>query len=332
VKILEQIHVNDKASLICAKTVLKNFLRDYKEFQDHTFLIFTLMELSTNLIKHANGGEIWLMEKDSQLLMAALDNGHGMTNIDWAMQKGTTRMQNSLGLGLYQIANHDYYTAEIVSFVKKELHGTIVLVYPKKLCMDIITLQTLYMDESVSGDLVAKKGKFLLLADGSGHGKKANKSVQLLRSYFYDNMFSCVLIDEFFQKVHDTLKNLGLRGIVLSVFEVSKKQVQVCGIGNIALWEKRGNRYVHTQQKSGILGEAFRKSESRVFEFQEGCRIIAATDGIDVGKMDNLLSLLSQTYSPAMIALCAVFFASVKYDDKSILIISKNHRGETIDE
>jgi anti-sigma regulatory factor (Ser/Thr protein kinase) len=327
VKILEQIKIQTQPDLIYAKVTLKNLLNKNKNFEDPNFLIFALMEISTNLIKHTNGGEIWFMQKDNKFLMAALDNGDGIKDISWAKQKGTTRMSNSLGLGLHQISNNYFYNCEIVSFTEKHLHGTIVLISSKKLEMDIVNLQIAYIGEQLCGDLIAKKGKFLLLADGSGHGKKAYKSIEFIRSYFYNELFSCIFIDDFFKKLHNELQKHSLRGAVLSIFEILKTKVNVCGVGNIALWEKTDNKYINHSQKDGIIGEVFSRSDYKSFEFSKGSKIIAATDGIDVGIMNKLLSLLPINSSPIIIALSAMFFASIKYDDKSIVIIS-NNEGE----
>jgi hypothetical protein len=267
VKLIERIKIKDKSSLIYAKTILKKIL-EKKEVKDASFLIFSLMELSSNLIKNANGGEIWFMEKDSKFFMAALDKGSGIKNLNWAMQKGTTRMDNSLGLGLYQISNNEYYKSEIVSFTDRDLHGTVVLIIPRDLNMEIIDFQMPYIGERVCGDLITKKGKFILLADITGHGKKAFESAKFIKSYFYKTLFSCLLIDEFFQNLHNEIKARSLRGAVLSIFEITKKFVQICGVGNIVFWIKDGNEYINISQKDGMLGEVFSSSDKKIFDFK----------------------------------------------------------------
>jgi hypothetical protein len=325
-KIIEQIKIKNNSDLIYAKTILRKIL-EKKEVLDDTFLIFALMELSTNLIKHANGGEIWILEKDFQILLAALDKGPGIKNLKWAMQKGTTQMENSLGLGLHQISNNEYYKTEIATFTDKDLHGTAVLVMPNNLDMGIVSFQIPYIGENVCGDLIAKKGKFILLADISGHGKKAYESAEFIKSYFYNTFFSCLLIDEFFQNMQNEIKSRYLRGAVVSIFEITNKYIQICGVGNISFWIKEKN-YIYNTQKEGILGEAFSSSDKKIFELDKNSQIIAATDGIEIKKMNKLLSLLPKNMSPIMIAVCAMFYASVKYDDKTILIITKGENNE----
>jgi hypothetical protein len=162
------------------------------------------------------------------------------------------------------------------------------------------------------------------LADGSGHGKKAYESVQLLKKYFYEEIFSCTTIDEFFRKIHNELKQKSLRGMVISIFKILKTKIEVCGVGNITLWEKKENKFINHLQKNGIIGEVFSDIDHKIFNFSKGSRVIGASDGIDVGKMNRLLSYLPFNASPIAIAICAMFFATVKLDDKSIVIISNN--------
>lgn len=323
-RLLEELQIKDQSSIIYAKTVLKNILKREKRYVDESFLILSLMELSTNLLKHANGGKIYLLESDADMFIAALDYGSGIKNINWAMQNGTTSIKNSLGIGLYQMNKHAYYHIEIVSFNTKDMHGTIVLLKPRDFFKEIVSLQTLYAGEKVCGDIIAKKGKFLLLADASGHGRAAHRSAELIKSYFYKHPFSCILMDDFFTNIHEMLKTTMERGAVLSIFEILKSQVNVCGVGNISFWLEKSNGYESFMQKKGIIGEIYSRSGNLKFSLEN--RFIAATDGIEVEKMNKLLSLLPKQLSEVIVALSALYFASVKYDDKSIVIISKKTR------
>ncbi len=322
-KILEIIKITNEANIIYAKTTLRNLLKKRVENRYESFLIFSLMELSSNLLKHASGGEIWIIESDSKILLAALDYGEGIKDIAWSMKNGTSRMINSLGLGLHQMNNDTFYHIEVASFTDTDMHGTVVLVKPRNWEKDVLSAQISYVTESICGDIFVKKGRFLLLADGSGHGKKANISVELIKSYFYKHPFSCILVDEFFSKIHDKLKSDKLRGAVVSIFEVSNSSIQACGVGNISYWHQDGNGYQYSSQKDGILGEVFSSSDTHIFNLSRGSKLIAATDGIGVGAMNKVLSKLSANSSSAMLALCAMHFAAVSHDDKTIVIITQ---------
>lgn len=327
-KVLEQITIKNNSDIIYAKTTMRNLLRREEITHDESFLILALMELSTNLVKHAGGGEILILQSNNEMLLGALDYGKGIKDLAWSIQKGTTSMQNSLGLGLYQINKDPYYHIEIFTQSTGAFHGTIVLVKPRDFKKPVISLQSNYIGEQLSGDMFAKKGKFLLLADGSGHGRKANKSVEFVKSFFYDNYFSCLLIDEFFQKLHKQIQENMLRGVVLSLFEITKNEVQICGVGNIALGHKQGKKFYLKTQKDGILGEAFSSSSKEKFSLSPREKVIATTDGIDCSRMEEIVSQMNENISSALLALVLVHFASLQYDDKSVVVI-ENLEEET---
>lgn len=321
--IIETIKIENESNIIYAKRTLQNILKRINH-ERSSFLIFSLMELATNLLKHAHGGELWILEdKSNQICIAALDFADGIEDTAWAMQYGTSRMGNSLGIGLFQINRDDFYYASITSFTKSNLHGTVILVQPRNYNPQICSLQKPYITETINGDLFVKKGRFLLLADGSGHGKKAYATSQYIKSQFYEHPFSCILVDDFLNDIHKELRLKNLRGAVLSILEISSQSIQSCGVGNISFWMQKGNEYEYTSQKDGTLGEIFSSSEKKYFTLAKDEKLIAATDGIDVGKMDKILQLLPKGSSSLMIALCAIHFASVTYDDKTILIITQ---------
>lgn len=323
-KILEQISVRNKSDIIYAKTTLRNLLKKETKAYDESFLIFASMELSTNLIKHGGGGEVWILKSENEILLAALDYGKGIKDLALSMQKGTTSMQNSLGLGLYQMNKNDEYHIEVFTLTKEALHGTIVLVKPRDFFKPVLSLQVNYIGEQFSGDMVATKGKFALLADGSGHGRKANQTVEFVKSFFYENHFSCLLIDEFFQSLHENIIAKNLRGVVLSLFEITKKEMQICGVGNIALWHKQGSEVHLSTQKDGIIGEAFSSSDKKIFSLARGEKLIATTDGIDNSRMQKVISQVNEDISSALLALVLLHFASVEFDDQSVIIIENS--------
>jgi hypothetical protein len=176
--------------------------------------------------------------------------------------------------------------------------------------------------------MFARKGRFLLLVDGSGHGKKAYTTSEYIKSFFYEHPFSCILVDDFFNAIHKHLKVNNLRGAVLSVMEISSHVVTSCGIGNISFWVQKENKYEYVSQKDGILGEVFASSDQHSFELVQNEKLIAASDGIDIGKMDKMLEKLPKHSSSLMIALSAIHFSSVIYDDKTIVVINQKDKKD----
>ena len=324
--IIEHIKIGNNSDIVYTKRTLQNILKR-KNNLDESFLSFCLMELSTNLLKHASGGEIWILEDDkSQIHLSALDYGKGIEDIYWAMENGTSQMENSLGIGLFQMNHNEKYHVEIVSFTQESFHGTVVLISPRDFNPDVCSLQIPYISETISGDLFVRKGRFLLLVDGSGHGKKAYTTSKYIESFFYEHPFSCILIDDFFDTIHNNLKEQGLRGAVLSTLEISSDEITSCGVGNISFWVRQGHKYKYVSQHNGIIGEVFSRSDKNKFTLAKNEKLIVATDGIDVGKMDNMLEKLPKNSSSLMIALCAMHFSSVLHDDKTIVIINKKDK------
>jgi hypothetical protein len=328
-KRVEKISIKNNADIIYAKTVLRNYLKKRAIDATSSFLIFALMELSTNLLKHAKGGEIWILELKEEILLSALDFGPGIENVAWAMENGTSRLPNSLGIGLYQINKDERYHVEIASFCKKNLHGTIVLVKPKALKVPIVCLNDTYIGELVSGDICAKKGRFLLLVDAAGHGRKAAKSAQVITEYFYNTPFSSLLADEYLEKIHTFLKEKRLRGAAVTIFEILQHKVFAYGIGNISFWHQEDHSYNFVSQKDGILGDFFHVSDKQCFILKPNHNFIAATDGIDATKMNKVLSLIRGGFSPPLIALIAIHFASVAYDDKTVIVMTQGEKDES---
>jgi len=322
-KIVLKYKIENDGDLLFAKIDLNNFLKGKKEKEYKNFLSFALMELGTNLLKYGGGGEIWLLEEEGEYLLAALDKGPGIENIEWAVKKGTTSYNNSLGLGLFQISQNSMFDLEIFTSTKK-IKGTVVLLVPKTLKKNYCYLIRNYMDIKTGGDFIVKKGKFFLIGDASGHGVAAGKSAEFVKKYFLKNGFSCLLINEFFYKLHMEIKERMLRGGVLSIVEVTKKFLLICGVGNIGIVKKHFEKIETLSQKEGIVGEVFSSASTYKIIYDKNTVVILHTDGIEKNLLYNILQKTDNIY---LIAVASVFFSEVM-DDRGILIF-KGEKNET---
>jgi len=228
------------------------------------------------------------------------------------MKKGTSS-SNSLGLGLYQLSINDFINLNV--FTSKKLNGSIFLIIPKNYNPKVVYFSLNYMDIKLSGDFVFKKGKFFLIGDVSGHGVKAHKSSELIKKFFFSNPFSCILVDDFFKKLHNLLKWHSLRSVVLSIVEYTRKTVTICGMGNIGVFTKHFNSLEFFEQKSGILGENYDSYSKIKLEVDTNVIVGLFTDGIDKSVIYDI-----ETDNIILFAICAVYFSKTN-DDKTILII-----------
>jgi len=308
-KIIKKYLIKDQSDLIFTRTDIKNFFKE-KNFLYIDFFLLAVMELGTNILKYPKSGEIWLLQEENDFLLAALDKGSGIENIEFSKKKGYST-SNTLGLGLYQLSQHNYYVLEIFSS-NKNPHGTVVLLRPKHMTKLVFLTQN-YIDLPKSGDFLFKKGKFIIIGDVSGHGIKAYKSAEFIKNYFYNARFSCLLIDEFFLDLHKQLKENKLRSTVLSVVEVDKKGVIICGVGNINIYLKKNKDIELLTQKEGIVGENYSSvSHYQLTDFDE---IFLFSDGINKKILYNVLKQVDCMY---LSLICGIYFSDIK-DDKTIL-------------
>jgi len=312
-KVVFKSLIDKESVLLFAKIEIKNILKRAKK--DYDYYTFAVMELGTNILKYAKSGEIWLLEEDGEYILCALDKGKGIKDLKWAMQKGNTTAKNSLGLGLYQLTNNDYFDFLIFTSTDTNMHGSVFMLKPKSLNNIRTFLKENYMGLSHSGDFVFFKGRYVIIGDVLGHGLRASKSVEFLKWYFYDNVFSCSTLDDLISRLHNILKSKALRGLSLSVIEIRNNKISVCGVGNIGIMYKKENiKYI--TQKEGILGEVYSRMSKYEITTEKNMLFLAFSDGIDEKILYNILNESDDIY---LISVCAVYF-SERVDDKIIFV------------
>ncbi len=321
--IIKKYSIQTKSDIIFVKVDMKNYLK--RENYDYTdFLIFVLMELATNLIKYADGGYIWLLENDKKLALSCFDNGIGIENLSLAKEKGFTTADNSLGLGLHQIANNPNFNMQIYTRTKEENSGTIVLVSQKDLDEESgLFLTKPYMDLEQNGDFFQRKGKYYIFGDSSGHGIKAQKSAKYIKRYFKDNFVSFSLAKDFLQELHTNIKDKHLRSAVLSIVEKNSNKIAITGVGNLDIWIETSVGFDRKTFAKGIVGEFFGNLHTHEFELHKKQKLIISTDGLESRETLEFLNTIRGNHSSLMFGLMMVHFLSSKLDDNSILIFEE---------
>jgi len=319
-KIIEKFSIKQKADIIYMKRMLQSHFEEAK-FIDKSFFILAFMELATNLIKHTDGGEVFLLEEQEYYLLGVADYGQGIENINKSLQKGYSTATNSLGLGLYQLNQNSMYDFEIFSTTQKEFHGTTLLLKPKVLKSNAIFLSEPYINELNNGDFFARKGKFLLFGDASGHNKKSHKTADFITKKFFSTPLSCILIDDFFESVHQDLHNNEMRGAVCLVGEIIKNNISLCGVGDLSLWLKTTETLKLKTFKSGIIGEVFSNIQKHNYRLECGEFCVMTTDGIEQKKIEYFKNISMQNYSAYFIAFTILHFAGSEFDDSSLVVI-----------
>lgn len=319
--------VTNHIELLYAKTSLKNFLKNHTTADAH-FLEFAVMELGTNLIKYANGGELWFLLLDERFALVCVDFGLGIDDINEALQKGySSSLKESLGLGLFSLASHDSYVFEIASFSKKSSHfiaGSVFVLYEKYEKNDIqsplCSMSLSLYDARYNGDFIAQKDKFVFFGDVSGHGKKAFLSGLEVVKHFFVNFSSDESVDEYFQKLHSFIIKNSLRSFVGAIVEIKQNLWKVYGVGNISLGIREDGCCKLNSFAHGIVGDTFSHVSSFEFSKKEGDFMVLMSDGINARKAMEVVQKFGNL-SKETLAIAINHFAGV-HDDKSVAIFN----------
>lgn len=312
--IIEKIPLASKADLLYLK---------YRIYQLHipkeSNYVFAAMELGTNILKYAQSGYALILQEKNEYILAFCDKGPGIADVAWALQKGHTSHSNSLGLGLFQLSHSEDFLLDLYTTRDNEMHGTVALFIPKKLTQQVWYLSRPFLSPEHNGDFFAKKGKFLLFGDASGHNKKSHKSALYIIDRFYHTPLSCLLIEEFFHAVHTELRQHHLRSAVMCIVEFLKTHVQICGVGNIDVWYLRNGTTVYHSLQNGIVGETFSSVSSLSLSIEKDDKIVLCTDGI---QKTLIRPILQPSLHPATIAVTLIHFGADEFDDASVAIIT----------
>lgn len=314
--------ITNQIELLYVKRCLKNFLKNHTVADAH-FLEFAVMELGTNLIKYANGGELWFLLIDERFALACVDFGVGVDDIDAVVQRGYSSCEKeSLGLGLFALTSHKSYAFEIASFSKNRsasMRGSIFVLHEKESHESAFCSITLPLyDSKYNGDFIAQKGRHLFFADVSGHGKKASLSASEIIAYFFENSIEEALVERYFQKLHSFIITNSLRSFVGAMVELNQKFWKVYGVGNISLVVKQKEGCKLNSFAHGIVGEAFNHISSFEILREQNNMMILMSDGIDAKRAIEIVQKFSNL-SKESLAIAIVHFAGM-HDDKTVAI------------
>lgn len=248
-------------------------------------LAIVVNELSTNILKHANRGEMILVKNFSGLSILAIDKGPGVNNLDKCLRDGYSTVGtagNGLGAVKRLTSRFDLYS--------EKTKGTVVLA-----CFDLEThppslfqcngFSLPLRSEVVSGDNWVCQSNDLhnmfriMVADGSGHGLEAHQAskaavVKFKATKALDPLTAVTDI------------HLGLNGTVGAAISVAyympdKKEVSCCGLGNIAGSIVSHNEIKNLISYNGIAGVVLKKTQSFNYGMELNQILIMHSDGLN---------------------------------------------------
>lgn len=303
------------------------------------------MELATNLVRYAEGGEVLLRSfgegMTSGLEILAIDRGPGIMDLAKCMQDGySTGGTPGSGLGAVRrlSVEFDIFSSQPHGTVRG---GTVVLsrLERKKtrpsvpnagLSWGVINRPAPY--ETESGDtwrFLARENEFsLMIADGLGHGPLAAKASLVAGEVFEEDPFR--LLTNFFAQADQRMR--GTRGAAIAVAHLPQgsKRLKYAGVGNIAgsLKSISPSTSRGLVSHSGTVGVEMRKVQEFDYDCPDPAVLVMHSDGLQ-----NRWSLESY---PGLLQRHPAIMAAVLYrdflrgrDDVTVVVVrfSSGFRG-----
>ena len=238
-------------------------------------------ELATNLMRHAQRGELLLQRvadtAQGAVEVLAIDRGPGMADVEKCLRDGYSSA-GSLGNGLGAVRR----LATEFALASAPDRGTVVMARVGARSTARFGAVCIACEgESVCGDawrlaLRAEGGGALIVADGLGHGGPAAVAAQLATDTFVARPFEPPQMQ--LERGHHALT--GTRGAAVGCAAWDANSLRYAGIGNIAarLASAESNRGLVSH--NGTLGFQVRRFQQFEYPVVRGDLLIMHSDGI----------------------------------------------------
>lgn len=294
-------------------------------------------EIATNLVKHAEGGElhIRLCDHDSVtgLELIALDRGPGLANPGAALRDGfSTSGTSGTGLGAIrrlsaefdihsQIGRGTVLVARFFSDREKTVEFGPVLRSG--------VIQVPVRNETVCGDSwgIRRQGsKFVvLLADGLGHGSGAaeasREAVAVLQRATDLNPIAVLDL------VHQALRSTRGAAVAVASIDATAGEVLFSGVGNISAVIANGKSTQQLVSHYGTAGQVVRKLANFTYPWSASSLLIMHSDGLNTAWRLDATPGLTEKH-PALISTVLYRDASRGNDDACVIAVSSKWEPE----
>ncbi|GAB4016167.1 ATP-binding protein [Spirosoma koreense] len=287
-------------------------------------------EMTSNLIKHAGGGELLVRQVRSStnagLELISIDRGPGMSDPTRMMQDGVSTT-STLGHGLGSIKR----LADQAQLYSLKGWGTILLAriflnplhQPEaKPAFEYRSVLVSKPGETACGDgayvkLTANHIK-LFLGDGLGHGPEASKAVQAAIDAF--RLCPDHRPAEIIRYMHRSVnKTRGLVGSVV-VYDRQQQHWDWCGVGNIATRISGGLITKNLLAYNGIIGMNLPNTmHNHLLAFEPGQLLLMGSDGLQ-SRWDPAKYPFIHRYDLSILAAAIYKDYARQTDDTSVLV------------
>lgn len=284
------IKIESNADVHSARRKARNIAKE-GGFSSRKYLLLelTVSELASNIIKHAESGEIIIESLEEGIKIVSKDNGPGIKDVDKVLEDSKERERGlssvSRIMDKLDIESEEGKGTKITAELLKE--GT---KENKKENRDFILEKGLMRHGAISipadgetfkGDryiiLEYDQKVFLSVIDGLGHGEEAAKSAEEIKNYLLDNYKKS--LTSLLKGAHKSLKSLRGGVVGLARIDLQKSTFKSAGAGNIRI------RIFGEDQKRhlfppGTIGRNLKNVRERRLPYEKGDVVIIYSDGI----------------------------------------------------
>ncbi len=288
-------------------------------------------ELATNLVKHANGGEILLREVRTEgaraLEIHALDKGPGMASVNACLRDGySTAGSAGTGLGAVQrMAGQFQIHSQLGQGTALWIYFPLSAAMPSPARFQCGGVSVPLAGEDLCGDswdFRESPERFqILVADGLGHGpfaeEASREAVAVFRRHGKVSPAECLTL------VHQALfKTRGAAASTVSI-DPAGRRMTTAGIGNVVI-RVQGNTGARTLTgDNGTLGGSVRKVQEMTQPWEPDSLLILHSDGIssrwDLEKYPGLIRR-----HPGLIAGVIYRDFRHRHDDATVVVIRQS--------
>ncbi|RYY74905.1 MAG: serine/threonine protein kinase [Gammaproteobacteria bacterium] len=325
----QAFHIGDPSEIFAARRAA-TYLAKSLDFNDlrRAQLELVITEAGTNIIKHAQRGELLLRalthEDNFGIEIIAIDNGPGISNINFQMEDGnSTTGTYGGGLGAmsrlsqeFDIYSNGQNGAALIMVIwadtipapdeQWKIGAVCLPMEGEEVCGDAWTVEV--CDNSLT----------LLVADGLGHGPEAARASQAAVTAIATNpgKSPAALMD----CAHKAL--YGTRGAAVAISKINeaRSELKFAGVGNIAVSVFISAGRKHLLSHNGIVGSNLRKLQEINQAWEEDALLIAHSDGLGTRWDLDQYPGLAQAH-PGLIAAILYRDFSRGRDDVTVIVV-----------
>jgi anti-sigma regulatory factor (Ser/Thr protein kinase) len=285
-------------------------------------------ELSTNLAKHAQGGELLLriteVEPAGEIELLSIDAGPGMADVSRSLEDGhSTAGSPGTGLGAIRRLSDDF---DIHSTTGR---GTVVFVRLRanraarrgRAQFVVGGVSVALAGEQLCGDgwgiQPRANGLVALVVDGIGDGPPAAEAAAAVSSAFASQMFATPAAA--LGAIHEAVRHT--RGAAAAISEIRQDQgiLKFAGVGNISAAICGNGAMRQTVSHNGTLGHEARYFRDYVYPWSAGSLLVMHSDGLKTQwSLDAYPGVKSR--HPAVVASVLYRDYSRKRDDVTVVV------------